>query len=254
MTNTSEQTKYFHADTDRFRKQCRLIIAVSFSAVYFGGVLAFLLLFVNLRTFAADGTARTLLIAAGIAALSEILFAWGVYSFTVRKISNSARYTYADITEGNIIYSSYAGDRWLYGEKFPLRELSVVPLKGLSGAGKDVSTGAVVFLCRDDCPGRFYHDTDEKLGYHIRGGVLDFDNWWYNENGFRAMSSVRIPNVFSDPDALLASALEAKRKFDAIPPPKPYVHKEPEFLRRERQKKMQELMKTLSLEKNQLNL
>ena len=78
----SNVTKYFHADTERFRKRRRLIIAVSFSAVYFGGVLAFLLLFVNLRAFAADGTARVLLAAAGVAVLAEVLCAWGVYAYT----------------------------------------------------------------------------------------------------------------------------------------------------------------------------
>jgi hypothetical protein len=89
---------------------------------------------------------------------------------------------------------------------------------------------------------REYYDTSERLKYTISGGTPDFESWWYNENGFKTLQILEVPRIFGEPVEFCEKIAEAKRAFDNLPEPTPYVHREPEFVKRK--KAMDRLKKT----------
>lgn len=55
-----------------------------------------------------------------------------------------------------------------------------------------VKKGRLVFTGKIRC----YEGDSDRLGYHIRQGKPEFDSWWLNENGFREISSLTLPQCF----------------------------------------------------------
>lgn len=44
---------------------------------------------------------------------------------------------------------------------------------------------------------RYYEGSSDRLTYHIRRGAPEFDNWWFNDNGFTEVKSVTLPSCFT---------------------------------------------------------
>ena len=126
------------------------------------------------------------------------------------------------------IFSRYAGEYSLRGEKTILRTVYVIPMKTFVSAQYDKKKHTLSL--KGDI--REYMGDSETLGYHIKKGEPDFDRWWLNTNGFKQRNELIIPPIFGSQKNLLRAIKIAKRRFDNIPPPKPYKFKEPDFVRR----------------------
>ena len=76
------------------------------------------------------------------------------------------------------------------------------------------------------------------LGYHVRGGDCEFDRMWLNEGCFEELDEAVIPASFGKPERLCKALAEAKKRFDEIPPPRRYVFREADFVRRRPKKRV----------------
>ena len=160
--------------------------------------------------------------------LTGMLICFFAEMYFSRRIRRCSRYTYVDIQQKTAVYSSYAGEYRVAGEKVIIRDVYYIPFAVMTGAevmknGKGVNvTGEMRHYCMNS----------DNLGYHVRDGEVVFDRELLNESGFETMETLRIPAVFGNPERLCRAINEAKKNFDDVPAPKPYVFKEADFIRR----------------------
>ncbi len=160
--------------------------------------------------------------------LTGMLICFFAEMYFSRRIRRCSRYTYVDIQQKTAVYSSYAGEYRVAGEKVIIRDVYYIPFAVMTGAevmknGKGVNvTGKMRHYCMNS----------DNLGYHVRDGEVVFDRELLNESGFETMETLRIPAVFGNPERLCRAINEAKKNFDDVPAPKPYVFKEADFIRR----------------------
>jgi len=143
-----------------------------------------------------------------------------------RKIRRNSRYTYLDIQLKFIIFSAYGGEYTSGGERIIVRDLYYIPLKELKAAESPkkgiILTGKIRHYCMNS----------ENLGYHIKDGEAVFDREWLNIGGFEEIETVNIPPIFGKSERVLRSINYSLERYAQIPPPKPYVFKEADFIRR----------------------
>ena len=99
------------------------------------------------------------------------------------------RSTYFEIQKSAAVYSRYAG-RIFADTGGVERKLWVIPYDGLK---LFVKNGRLTFTGKI----RYYEGSSDRLTYHIRRGAPEFDNWWFNDNGFTEVKSVTLPSCFT---------------------------------------------------------
>ena len=97
------------------------------------------------------------------------------------------RSTYFEIQKSAAVYSRYAG-RIFADTGGVERKLWVIPYDGLK---LFVKNGRLTFTGKI----RYYEGSSDRLTYHIRRGAPEFDNWWFNDNGFTEVKSVTENNI-----------------------------------------------------------
>jgi hypothetical protein len=228
-----KMTRFFHADTQKYAKRRKYILWLTLLPLFQVPLIAVLIMLVNFRAFHEKNYQLLTLYGAGAAALAGTLLFFAVYIITEKLIKRNARYTYFEIGEKSLILSRYDGDYIVRGKKLVSRRLFVIPLSSLHKIGFSEKKGSIYLEGGDF---REYCDSSERLGYKLSDGFPEFESWWYNQNGFKNLPVVRIPKIFTktDTDKIRQSIIEAKRNFNSAPKPKPYTHKESEFVRRRR--------------------
>ncbi|MCL2696919.1 MAG: hypothetical protein FWE74_02420 [Oscillospiraceae bacterium] len=225
--------RFFHCDTERYIKRRRYILWLVLLPLFQASLIAVLIVIVNFRAFYEKG--YHLLAFRGItaAAATGTLVFFAVFIITEKLVRRGARYTYFEIADKALIFSRYDGDYISRGKRIVSRKLYVIPLSSLKKIGHSEKKRRI-YLEGEQL--REYCDASERLNYKLSGGFPEFASWWYNNNGFKSLTLVRIPRVFtnSDMEKITAAVIDAKKNLNTAPKPKPYVHKEADFIRRRR--------------------
>ncbi len=219
---------FYHFSPVKLRKTTRRIILITACFCAEICVAAFIVMFFNFLTAENyDIVLQMLAIICG-AILLGMLVCFGAEMISWRKINRRSRYTYVDIQAKTLIYSSYAGEYTVSGEKVIIRDIYYVPFADftdarVSGNGKNVIlTGKIRHYCMNS----------DNLGYHVKDGEVIFDRELLNESGYESLETLRIPAVFGNPERLCRAITEGRVRFEEIPAPRPYVFKEADFIRR----------------------
>ena len=219
---------FFHCDTARYVKRRKYILWITLLPVFQSAVITALIVFVNLRAFYENGYLTAALSAISGAVAAGLLFSFAVFVFTERAVKRNARYTFFEIGEKTLVFSRYSGSYISRGKRVITRRLFVIPLSALKTVGYSEKSGAV-FL---EAQVREYGDRSERLNYRFCEGFPEFESWWYNENGYKTLPVLKIPNMFGDYKKLCENIAEAKRRFDDAPKRGAYVHKELDFVKK----------------------
>jgi len=228
---------FFHCDTQKYITRRKYILWLTLLPLVQGSVIALLITIVNLRAFYEKEYLMIVVYAVGGAAAFGTLFFYTVFLFTERIVKKQARYTFIELSPKALIFSRYAGD-YLSGRKIETtRKLYIVPLADLKSIGLCEKSGTIYLEAEEEGKIREYSDRSERLNYKISEGFPEFDSWWYNENGFGTLLVLKISPIFGNKDdsrKLCEKIAETKCIFDNAPKPVPYVHKEPDFIRRKK--------------------
>ncbi len=183
---------FFHADTTKYKRFARRFSIALGIFLSLPVVLCFLSLMLGFRQLSEPGfvTVR-LAVAAGCAAL-WLLLSFAVYIAAELKIRRNSRYTYLEIQPCAAVFSRYGGSWRVLGDTTLSRTLYVIPFDGTE---IKYDKGAITFSGRI----RRYDGDSERLGYHVKHGVMKFDNWWLEENGYTELKSFSLPPLFSKP-------------------------------------------------------
>jgi hypothetical protein len=239
-----KMTRFFHSDTSGYIKRRKYILWLVLLPLFQASLIAALIVIVNLRAFAENGFAETAVRGIAAAALAGTFMFFAVMIVTEHLISRNARYTFFEIADKALIFSKYGGDYINRGKRIVSRKLYVIPLEGLEKIGYNEKKRKIYLKGVDF---RIYTDASERLNYKLSDGFPEFESWWYNQNGFTTADAVSVSAVFAgtDTEKLCRRIAEAKKYFQSAPKPKPYVHKEADFVRRrrafERFKRLREL-------------
>ncbi len=219
---------FYHFSPAKLRRIARRIILLTACFCAEICIAAFIVMFFNFLTAGNDEVIFQMFAIICGAILLGMLVCFGAAMISERMISRRSRYTYVDIQLKTVIYSSYAGEYRVAGEKTVIRDIYCIPFKSVTGAevaknGKDVVlTGKIRHYCMNS----------DNLGYHVKDGEILFDRELLNESGFECLETLRIPAVFGNPQRLCRAINEGRARFEEIPAPKPYVFKEADFIRR----------------------
>ncbi len=220
--------RFFHFAPFRLKKAQRLTVMITACFCAEICIAAFIVLIFNLLTTAnSDVIFKMLAVVCG-AILLGMLICLGASLVFHRKISRNSRYTYVDIQLKTVIYSAYAGEYRVSGEKTVIRDIYYIPFAVMTGAETEKNGHGVIITGKM----RHYCMNSENLGYHIKDGEVVFDRELLNESGFETVETLRIPAVFGNPERLCMAVKECREEFEEIPAPKPYVFKEADFIRR----------------------
>ena len=219
---------FFHFSPLRLQKKARNIVLITacFSAEIC--IAAFFVLFFNFLTARNYNVIfQMLTVTCAVIPLGMLISLLASELFR-HKIRRGSRYTYVDIQLKTVIFSAYAGEYRVSGEKIIVRDIYYMPFSDISdiSVGKN---GKGVILSGNF---RHYCMNSDNLGYHVKDGEVIFDRPLLSEACFENVSSVHIPDVFGKPETLCKALKEGREQFDEIPAPKPYVFKEADFIRR----------------------
>lgn len=217
---------YFHwnpAPLLRRRKNLILCAAAFCAEVC---VAAFFILIFNFCTAPDEDVLTRMLAVICATILAGMLFCLITEEAYGKRIRRRSRYTYLDLQLRGMVYSAYAGEYRVAGERIIVRDVYYIPYASLTAVETErravVLTGELRHYCMNS----------ENLGYHIKNGDFEFDHPYLNMAGFAREERLRIPDVFGSAERAADSIQAAKRRFDALPAPKPYVFREADFIRR----------------------
>lgn len=222
---------YFHYNVRKDRRRLRSVLVLIIAPLFQACLLAMLTLIFSLSCVEETGGIILLGGTVCVCVLVGMLLCWGWYELISCKIAANSRYTYFDILPKTLIYSRYSGSRIVNGRRCALRTLYAIPLKSLgevtvSGAAKNKGTLEISGEIR-----RYLLDS-EQLGYHIVDGEAVFDRWWLEHGAFETIKRIKIPCIFGGVKRLSHEIETAKKRYDEIPPPRPHIFKEADYIRR----------------------
>lgn len=100
-------------------------------------------------------------------------------------------HTYIEINDSSLIVSQHSQTVFTDGKRQSYKKLWVVNLKNVEYveyAKHTVIIGA---------PARFFHENADWLHYESTPDGIDFDNWWYNSNGGKNVSTVEVADFYA---------------------------------------------------------
>jgi hypothetical protein len=219
---------FFHCDANTYRKRLRTFLEYTALPVVLIVVLLTVCMLLSIRNLMNSG-----LFIPAVQIISAVIFVFTLITRIMLEVSehrirNHSKYTYVEIGLRDIIVSLYAGSYTHWNDKTVLRRLLVIPLSELESAtategkrGKILIKGKI----------RDYTGNSARLGYHFKDGTLFFNEFFYQETGFCALEEVFIPRRFRNAKKIVKSINFAKKRFDSLPPSKPYIFKEMAFVK-----------------------
>lgn len=196
---------FFHADTSGYRIACKKASVAAGAVLALPALLCLMSLIIQTRNWRTDGFVTTRLVITAICValwLAVTFLAFYICEKRARRISRS---TYFEIQKSAVILSRYGG-RIVADTGGIQRKLWIIPYDGLRLSmknGKLTFTGSI----------RYYEGDTDRLGYHIRRGKPEFDNWWLNENGYAEVKSVTLPPCFPKPKTVLRYCKIAQNRY-----------------------------------------
>ena len=212
---------YFHADCSIYhRRYKRTVITVLIPLAAVCVFCACNIIF-NLRSGGNRSFAQLMLyIIAGCVAVGMITCFAGAY-IVDKKTRRHARFTYFDILPWCMIFSRYAGEYHLYGERVIYRKMYYISFAKLTEIRRDPKTAPhdITFVGEI----REYLLPSDSLGYHIdEDGELIFDHAELNERYFQPSEKLTISEDFGNTRHLEAAARYYLEQFKSIPEKKPF--------------------------------
>ncbi len=134
-----------------------------------------------------------------------LILSYIFYAAATMKIKRVSRYTYFEIQQSHMVFSQYGGSWKLFGRRTVVRELYIIPFEGTRFT---VKNGQLKFSGNI----RKYEGDSERMGYHIRRGEIEFDNWWYNDNGYKELKSFTLPDIFGKPSFIFRCCRTAQSR------------------------------------------
>lgn len=186
---------FFHCDTTIYKKRLKTVLAALLAPLIAVCVFCAANIIFNLRPDGDKGFAQLMVwIAVGCVAAGMIFCFAGAY-IADRKRRLHARYTYFDILPKGMIYSRYAGQSHLYGERTVYRRLYYIPFSSLTEVLRDPKRSPFeLTICG---VAQQYFLPSDCLGYHIdEEGELQFDNPELMERHFEFRGKLVISHDF----------------------------------------------------------
>lgn len=231
---------FFHAYTKKYYLRRRYAMLLTAAPVAELSLFLIWAAFFNLRQMYESGALMLFAVWIGVAVAAAMILFIFYAEITEKKVRRHSKYTYFDIAQKVAVYSRYAGEYSHLGEKIIRRRLCVMRLGDFQQAYLDEKKKHLILVGKI----RVYEDESSNLGYHISDGDLVFDNWWYNETGFREIQMIRLPVDFEKPSRIARRLYLSKREFEKIPEKKPYVFVESEIVKKRRElKRLKEEMR-----------
>lgn len=222
---------YFHCSTARYSRHASIVIVLVGSACAETAVISFVVMFFGifgtLGGASWDASAEMLTVA-GFSVLTGLAVCFISAFSAKRKTVMNSRYTFLDIQQKSFVISIYDKEFSYAGGKEVYRMLYRVPFSEFVSAepsrnGKKLIIKGKIYL---------YGLPSDSLGYHVRGGDIEFDRWWLNSGGYEALTEAQVPSRFGDAARICKVLTDAKRSFDDIPKPAKREFKEADFIRR----------------------
>ncbi len=186
---------FFHCDTTIYKKRLKTVLSALLAPLIAVCVFCAANIIFNMRPDGDKGFAQLMIwIAVGCVAAGMIFCFAGSY-IADRKCRLHARYTYFDILPKGMIYSRYAGQSHLYGERTVYRHLYYIPFSSLTEVLRDPKRSPFeLTICG---VAQQYFQPSDCLGYHIdEDGELQFDNPELMERHFEFRGKLVISHDF----------------------------------------------------------
>ena len=145
-------------------------------------------LILQTRNWRAEGFVAVRLAIPAVCVAAWLFLSLAIFLVCETRARHITRSTYFEIQKGAAVYSRYGGR--IFGDIGGTeRKLWVIPYDGLKLSLKN---GRLTFTGKI----RYYEGSSDRLTYHIRRGMPEFDNWWLNDNGFAEVPAVTLPSCF----------------------------------------------------------
>ncbi len=212
---------FFHADTSKYPKRLKAIIVsvlVPFSAIC---IFCAANIIFNMRSDGDKSLAQLMIyIIAGCVALGIIICFSAAY-IVEKKIRRHARFTYIDILPKGVIYSRYAGEYYIYGERTIIRRLYYIPFSQMNEILRDPKHSPACVTIKGEI--RSYLFPSDELGYHINeDGDSTFNHADLNDRFFETLSVLKIDSDFGSTKRLVRSLEHYREVFKNTPEKKQF--------------------------------
>ncbi|MBO6232185.1 MAG: hypothetical protein J6O50_16620 [Ruminiclostridium sp.] len=218
--------KYYHCSTARYRRRRSTVLTLVGSVAAEAAVISFIVMFfgsLGPESSAGDSFTGTMLLTAFLFIASGLGICFAASVSADKRSSRHSRYTFLDIQLKAAVVSVYSGEMKILGRNAVFRELYLIPFDSFVSARpspngrKLVITGMI----------RHYGMESDFLGYHVRGGNIEFDRMWLNVGSFDELPGAAFPAYFGDPAKICEALAEAKKQFDELPKPKRHEFRPP---------------------------
>lgn len=213
--------EFFHAETSIYAKRFKTVnVAVLLPLGAVCIICAAMIIF-NLHSDGDTGLIQLMVyIVIGCVAFGMATVFTGAY-IAEKKARRHARFTYFDILPKGMVYSRYAGEHYLYGERTIYRRLYYIPFVSLVSVSRDAKNAPAAMEITGDI--REFFMPSDCLGYHIDSdGELSFDNAELNERFFTVGSKLKVSNDFGSTKRLVKSVEYYMERFRNTPEKKPF--------------------------------
>ena len=222
---------YFHCSTVKFRRRRSVVLVLTGAVCAEAAVTAFIVMFFGLfgtEGVRSDDLTRDMLIIAAAFVVAGLAVCFISSAAADRKAARHSRYTYLDIQLKAAVISVYSGEMTILGKNAVFRELYLIPFRDFGSAAPSADGKKLVIRGKL----RRYGMESDFLGYHVRGGDIEFDRMWLNVGSYRELDEAEFPPYFGSPARIGAALSEAKKRFDELPKPKKHEFHEAAFIRR----------------------
>lgn len=221
---------YFHCSTSKFRRRKAVVLTLAGSVCAEAAVISFIVMFFGLfgSESANDALAQTAFLIAALFTALGMTVCFTAAAVLDKRSARHSRYTYLDIQLKCAVISVYSGEMRILGRSAVFRELYLIPFKELESVSPSRNGRRLVIRGKL----RRYGMESDFLGYHVRGGDVEFDRMWLNVGSFEELHAAELPAYFGDAGKICSAIADAKKRFDEIPRPKKHEFREADFIRR----------------------
>lgn len=212
----SETRYYFHADTEKYRRRQRSVMAAVILPLSAVCVFCVVNIVLCLRTGTDGSLVALLLSVTGGCVLLGMICGFVCAYFTEKLIRRHSRYTFFDILPRGMVFSVYSGDYHWFGRQVIQRRLYYIPFSGYKSAARDGKK--YPDRIKIDGEVREYLLDTTRLGYHVDAdGYLRFDSPELDERGYSVLDGIEIRGRFGSTKQLEKSIAFYYEQFKNIP-------------------------------------
>ncbi len=196
---------FFHADTSGYRNACKKASVATGAVLALPALLCLMSLIIQTRNWRTDGFVATRLIITVLCVALWLAVTFLMFFICETRARRITRSTYFEIQKSALILSRYGG-RIAADTGGTQRKLWIIPFENLKISMKN---GRLTFTGNI----KYYEGDTDRLGYHIRRGKPEFDNWWLNSNGFTEVKAVTLPSCFTKPKTVFRYCKLAQKRY-----------------------------------------